>query len=908
MKGVFMAKTKTNSKKKWSRKKKVWFTILMFLCVAIIAGGSFFAYLYTQVPPLNTDNFNYVENSKILDKDGNAYQNLMGSEYREAVTYDQIPENLSNAFIAIEDERFRSHHGIDYRRLTSALLSVVTSGNLDGPGGSTITQQLIKLTHLTSEKTINRKFEEIILALRLEKVYSKDQILEAYLNKVNMSEAWGVEAASKVYFGKDVSDITLAQSAVLASIVNLPSYYNPYVYTENENGESFISTNADGSITYNPNNQTRALLVLEKMKELSMISEADYTQAKTELETSQIGLVHNYPEYAYSYFTDAVYNEVLDDLMTENNLSQDEASEQLLNGGLTIYSTVDANIQSIMETDAQDESLYPSQSSAAAAASSAKSSDTGETVNYTPEVGMTVIDNQTGAVAGIVGGRTEKTNLSMNRALQKFQTGSSTKPLTAYGPALDTGAITLATPFENVAISVNGWQPQNSSGGYSGTTTVRDGLTNSINTIAVQAVMESGLETSADYGRKLGLDISEDDLGPAALALGGYSEGQTPLAMAEAFATFPNMGKYTEPYFYTKVVNSLGETILSNETPETSQVFKSSTAFLVTNVLEDVVQGGTTTLSIPNQEVAGKTGTTDEERHAWFCGYTNYYSMAVWMGYDENYVETSQGSYNLDINCFGGSFPGPAAMFQTVMRDIHTDLPSSTLPSAPDDIEKATVDKMSGKLATSLTYEDPRGSQAYSEYFASGTVPTTNDDWHVSAEIDSSTGQLATEYCPANLVTTKVFLDLPTENIFPDGVTPVSSDFWVSSESALRLPTETCTLHTSATTSEKANTSEADNEAESEVEKSNSNNLSFTLNTKANTGSTTLAIGKTATLSVDGPANATTTFSSSNNNITLEPNGNTVVITAESKGTANLTVTQTTESTEYSRIFNITIQ
>jgi len=282
--------------------------------------------------------------------------------------------------------------------------------------------------------------------------------------------------------------------------------------------------------------------------------------------------------------------------------------------------------------------------------------------------------------------------------------------------------------------------------------------------------------------------------------------------------------------------------------------------------------------------------------------------MAVWMGYDENYVETSQGSYNLDINCFGGSFPGPAAMFQSVMRDIHADLPSSTLPDAPDDIETATVDKMSGKLATSLTYEDPRGSQAYTEYFASGTTPTQNDDWHVSAEIDTSTGQLATEYCPENLVTTQVFLDLPTDNIFPDGVTPVYSDFWISSESALRLPTETCTLHTSETASEKVetdNNQEEDTETKTEIEEPD--NLNFTLNAKTNTGSTTLAVGKTATLSVDGPANATTTFSSSNDNITLAANGNTATITAESKGSATITVTQTTESTEYSRIFNVTI-
>ncbi|MEF9919188.1 MAG: transglycosylase domain-containing protein, partial [Eubacterium sp.] len=599
------------------------------------------------------------------DVHGNFYQDLQSSEQREVVSIDQMPEILKNAFISIEDQRFRTHKGIDLKRLGRALLSATTSGSLDGPGGSTITQQLIKLTHLTSDKTIVRKFQELILASRLETIYSKDQILEAYLNKINLSQAWGVQAASKIYFAKSVNDLSLSQSAVLASIANSPSYYDPYTYTENEKGEFIILIDPDGSYPLNEHNRSRSLLVIEKMNELGYINQAEYDQSKSELETNQIGLTHFEPNYNYSYFTDSVYDQIVKDLIAQYHYTEEEASNYLLNGSLIVHATVDPNVQAIMETKASDDNLYPGQSGSAASASAAKTADTGEVTNYIPQVGMTIIDNKTGYVSGIVGGRDEKTNLSLNRATRKFQPGSSTKPLTAYGPGIDTGAITLGTVYADVPISYNGWNPQNSGGGFSGLTTIRQGLTDSINTIAVQANVATGLDTAASYGENLGLDIvktgdsSMNDMTPAALALGGYTHGQSSLAMASAFSSFPNGGVRTTPTFYTKVVDATGKTILENK-PKTTAVFKPQTAYLITDVLQAAVNGGTTNIAINGQPVAGKTGTTDEERHAWFCGYTPYYSMAVWYGYDDNVVETNEGTYYLNIGVFGGSKPGPA--------------------------------------------------------------------------------------------------------------------------------------------------------------------------------------------------------------------------------------------------------
>lgn len=900
-----ISKSTLKKKKGWNDRtipQKIGLIFIILLILALVSGGVGFGVLYAQTPPLDTDNFNYIENARIMDVNGNFYQDLQGAERREIVSIDTIPAHVQNAFVAIEDQRFRSHHGVDYKRFGRAIIGVLFSGgSLDGPGGSTITQQLIKLTHLTSEKTVTRKFQEMVLATKLERVYTKDQILEAYLNKINLSHAWGVQAASEIYFGKSVSDLNVAQGAMLASIANSPSYYDPYVYTTDEQGNEVFATEADGRYTLNPNNMERSLLVVDKMLELGYIDQAQYDEACAELSGNQVGLVYNEPDSTYSYFTDAVYEQVVTDLQTKYRYTENEATDMLLGGGLTIYATVNPEIQNAMETEAQNEDLYPSQSGAAAAASEAKTADTGVETNYIPEVGMTVIDNSTGNVAGIVGGRDEKTNLSLNRATRKFQPGSSTKPLTAYGPGIDTGAITLGTVFADVPIAYQGWRPNNSSGTFEGLTTVREGITSSVNTIAVQANVATGLTQSAAYGTRLGLDIVQDgdanDMTPAALALGGYTHGQSSLAMASAYSTFPNMGVHKTPSFYTKVVDRSGKTLLE-KTDNSEQVFKPQTAYLMTDALKGVVNGGTTNIYVSGQPVAGKTGTTDENRHAWFCGYTPYYSMAVWYGYDENVVETSEGTYYLNIGIFGGSKPGPASMFEAVMNDIHADLEPAAFPDNPGGIITASIDRVSGKLATDLSARDPRGSMAFNELFIDGTAPTEKDDCHVLVTLDVTTNSYATPYCPASAVQNVVRLQKVNRN-FPQGITPVDSDYIAASEASVMVPPEsqTCPVHTTAAGVE----------------------ITFLVNGGAVGGTINMQPGKSITVTANGPNNPATVVSASGSSASVSQNGNQIQIAAVSPGVTQITVSQKvsvnyqqgsqvkTYETTYTRTLNVNV-
>lgn len=878
---------KALSWKNKTTKGKVLYVIIALVAILFLVGGVVFAYEFINTPALDTENFNFVQNSQILDKNGTFYQDFEASENREVVSIDQVPDYVQNAFIAIEDERFYSHGGVDIQGLTRAVFGVVFSGSLDGPGGSTITQQLIKLTHLTSDKTISRKLQEMILASRLEGIYSKKQILEAYLNKINLSQAWGVQAAAKTYFNTDVSHLTVAQAAMLAAMPKSPSYYDPYVYVKDENGNSIISVGADGKYALNAENQKRAIVILDKMLELGYIDQSQRDTAKAELEANNVGLTYVEREIEYSYFTDSLYEEIVSDLMSQKNMTEEEASQYLLNGGLTINATVDPTVQTTMEEAAKDDSLFPSQSSAAAQASAAKSADIGEEVNYTPEVGMTVIDNTTGNVAGIVGGREKKTNLSLNRATQRFQPGSSTKPLTTYGPGLDTGKVTLGTVYNDVPIAYQGWTPQNSGGGFGGLTTIRQGLVNSTNTIAVQTCIATGLDTCAAYAEKVGLTIDREnnlDVNPASLALGGYSVGQSSLAMASAYSSFPNSGVHKSASFYTTVTDHTGKVILEKKTTET-QVYKAQTAYLITDVLKSAVNGGTTTINVSGQPVAGKTGTTDEERHAWICGYTPYYSMAVWYGYDENHVSTSAGDFELNINLFGGSKPGPASIFEEVMDTINQNLPSASFPDNPGGITTASIDNKSGKLATSLS---TAAGSAVNEMFIDGTVPTASDDSHYQVQICSASGAIPNEYCPKDQIQTTTALKIPT-NLYPAGITEARPGYIGGNDASLLGPSSSdiCTVHN-------ATTAAAGNE------------ITINLNgTALGSGSIRMSVGSSQGLSINGPNNGTTSVSSSNGGV-VAVSGTT--LTAVAAGSSTITVSQTVGNRTFSKSFSVTVQ
>lgn len=784
--------------------QRVIASIVTLGIVGFIGGFALMIIWMAQAPELDLDKFNYASSTKLLDRNGKYYQQLQGSEYREPVSIDEIPEVVQLAFVAIEDKRFYDHHGVDFIGTGKAVLGVLTTGSTSGPGGSTITQQLIKLTHLTSETSIKRKVQEWKLAVELERKFTKEQILEAYLNKVNMSQAWGIQAASKYFFKKDVSKLSVAQAAVLASIINAPTYYNPLKYEDKDGDGKYTlkkTKNADGKVVlaHDKNNRDRALTVVERMHAQGHISDKEYQVAVNDLKKNRIGLTRNETQMVYSFFTDAVYNEVVKDIAEKYNYSTDDAESFLLNNGLTIKTTLDRKVQKALEKTATENSIFPGSSSAAQQASRAMTKKKGKKVKYKPQVGMTIIENKTGYVVGIVGGRTKNASRSLNRATQKFQPGSSTKPLTAYGPGIDTGAITAGTAFNDTVLRIGGWSPKNSGGGYQGMMTVRKGLTNSVNTIAVQAMMQTGTETIIPYAKKLGLEIvtakndSEyNDENPAALALGGYTHGQSTYNMASAYTTFANKGIRQTPIMYTEVTDKNGEVIISKKSKKV-KVFDEGTAFIITSILKDVVKGGTTYISIPGTQVAGKTGTTDQNRHAWFCGYTPEYSGAVWYGYDQNVVKVGGSTYHLNIGTYGGSSNGPAAFWRSAFTKIYASrkVKKANFDAAPSDVYKASVDGVSGKSPTALSSKDPRGSKVYSEYFLKGKGPNGKDDIHVAANICTSSKKKATQYCPKDHVKKSCLLDL-SKIEYPPGVTGKNE---IGSQAKYSLKKSKCDVH-----------------------------------------------------------------------------------------------------------------
>lgn len=884
-------KPEKKPKKKFSFYLKWSLIILLILTLVsgIVMSAIAFSWI-NKAPELDLSNFEYMEPTSVVDKNGEFYQQLQGKEKREIISIDEIPDHVKYAFIDIEDERFYSHNGVDLKGLTRAGINVVTTGSLNGPGGSTITQQLIKLTHLTPEKKLERKVIEIYLAMQLERKWTKDQILQAYLNKVGFANAWGVQAASQTYFRKDVAEISYAQAAVLAATIKSPTYYKPYIVEEIEEGIYSIKKDENGKINYNEKNQSRALAVIDKMKELGHINNEEYDTAKTQLKNNDLDL-HEPPELQiYSYFTDELYIQIVRDLMESDQFSfasEQEAENYLLNSGLTVHSTIDPNVQRVLDEKFADDRLFPAQSWAAKEASKAMSKVLGEEVNYMPEGAMTIIDNSNGSVAGMVGGRSKDESRSLNRATKKYQVGSATKPLTVYAPGLETKAFTLGTTYDDVPLSLkNGtWKPGNSGGSYEGMLTVREGLRKSKNMVAIQAWYDLGLENSIKYGELLGLEFEDSDKDVAPLSLGGYTTGQSTLAMATAFSTFPNKGTRTEPVMYTKIVDRDGNIILENKL-EKIRVFSEETAYLITDVLKGAVRGGSTNISIPNMQIAGKTGTTNDQKDAYFAGYSPYYTAAVWYGYDQYNVKAGGRTYQLNIGKYGGEkTASPSAMWKSVMQEIHSDLKSKSLPGRPGGIVSASIDRVSGKLPTELSSRDPRGSTVISEMFISGTVPTSRDDFHIEQRIDISTGMMATEFCPDESVETTVRILKPNGR-FPKGVRPLYANYVAGPEKGvLAVNTSTlCNIHN----------------ATSPV------GVQFMLNdTPIDTLS--LDIGQSLTVEVIGytinsevvQTVENLTVTSSSPNVTVKSNGNnTFVVTGVNGGSANLVATITYKGVE----------
>lgn len=865
---------------------KILLILLMVVVIIGISGVGLMVTWMSQAPALDLNKFNFTETSMIYDANGNPYQELQTSEKRIPVDIDDIPEIVQLAFVSIEDQRYYSHNGVDIRGTAKAVINVLLSGSTDGPGGSTITQQLIKQTHLTSKTSIKRKVMEWKLAVQLENKMTKREILEAYLNKVNMSYTWGIESAAELYFGKTAKELSVAQAAVLASIVKSPSFYNPYDYEKDENGEYHLvrTTNEDGTVTigYDSDNQERALLVIGKMYELGHINEVEYNIAKNELENNLIGLVEPNTGDTYSYFTDAVYNQVLDDLMSTYNYTEDAAVDLMLNGGLKVYATVVPEIQTALEEQAADPNNFPDQSTTAAKASAAVTEATGEETQYIPQVGGAVIENATGYVAGIIGGREKTGSLTMNRALQKFQVGSTTKPITTYSPGIDTGALTLATAFNDVSLNFGSWSPEDADP-MQGMLTVRKALTGSVNIVAVQAERTVGHDVCAAYGIKFGFDIitegEANDVNSAALALGGYTYGQTPLAVTSAYTVFPNGGYRVTPTFYTKVTDSNGVTILEAK-QETVQVVTEQTAWLITSVLKNVVKGGTTYRTVPGQEIGGKTGTTDKKAAAWFAGFTPKYTGAFWYGYDQLKVTVDGTDYNLRLGMYGGS--SAALYWEKVFRQFYSalDLPDASLPSRPSGIFSAAIDSVSGKAPTELSYLDPRGSQVVTEYFLEGTYPEGVDEMHQLIDVCAETGLLAGDYCP---VVQRVFVVKDPTKLYGAGITEVDPTYVPEAEVGALAPTAVCTSHSASSQVNNLifTTSADSSSASSSANCINSSTVTLYVKAVQSGGSVVAAPGGVS-------------VSSDHTNIAnVSVSGNVVTVTGVANGTATLTATYT---------------
>ncbi len=568
---------------------------------------------------------------------------LHGSENRIWVDLEDIPDYLVKALVAIEDHRFYEHKGVDWYRTVGAMFTMLTGGD-DSFGGSTITQQLIKNLTGNKEVTVQRKLIEIFQALEFEKKYDKDEIIEWYLNAVYFGEGCdGIYTAAQKYFGKEPSQLTLAESASIVGIVNLPTYYSPFYSEEN--------------------NKERQETVLRRMYELGYISYDEYEEAKNE----QLVFTRSDNEVAdqeiYSYYVEAVIKDVTEDLMEQKGISQDTARQLLYNGGYRVYSCLDPYIQECVDNVYLDVENFPKPYRAN---------------DQQLQSAMVIMDPYTGEVKAMSGGVGEKTgNLVLNRATDALRApGSSFKPLAVYAPAIELGLITPSTlvndaPREEVEMSQNQWYPNNSDFKYRGIIDIATGVRLSLNTVAAQVLDKLGLDASTNFLKnKLGItSLVPDDYNYASLALGELTNGISVLEMAQAYCTFDNSGIFTEARTYSRVTDAAGNIVLDNQ-PKTHVAMKSSTATNITSLLFSAANYGTGSESIfSGQAIAGKTGTSSYNWNRWFAGYTPYYVGVVWTGFDQPEQMYVYGN--------------PAAqVWRRVMQQVHAGLEYKSFPAA----------------------------------------------------------------------------------------------------------------------------------------------------------------------------------------------------------------------------------
>ena len=752
---------------------RVLFVSLIALCIAVtcLGVGSFRGVIDTapdvddiDIMPLGYATFLY-------DDAGNQIRKLAAPDSnRLPVTLDQIPVDLQHAVVAIEDERFYEHNGIDVKGILRAGMKALTTGDFS-EGASTITQQLLKnnvFTNWTSESTqlerFTRKIQEQYLAVQVEKKTDKDTILENYLNTINLGAgSYGVQAAARQYFDKDVWDLNLSECATLAGITQNPTKFNPII-------------NPDS-------NRKRRKEVLQHMLDQNYITQDQYDEALADDVYSRIQAAQeknsSTENTVYTYFEDELTDQIINDLMNIKGYTKKQATNLLYSGGLKVYTTQDSKIQNILDEEYADPSNYPDTVQYELDYALTVTDPDGNQVNYSkemlqlyfqnedpdfdllfdspeegqtyvdkykasiladgskvlaervnfapqPQSSMSVIDQHTGYVKALIGGRGEKTaSLTLNRATDTTrQPGSTFKIVSTYAPALNEKGMTLATTFEDEPYEYPDGSPvNNATRSYNGTTTIRTAIQNSINVVAVKCLEkvtpELGLKYLDNFGFTTlahGTEADKDANGNVwsdanlATALGGITRGVTNVELCASYAAIANGGNYIKPIYYTKILDHNGNVLIENTAAERS-VIKESTAFLLTSAMEDVVKQGTgTACQLDNMPVAGKTGTTEAYNDLWFVGYTPYYTCAVWSGYDNN---EKLPDYARNFH---------KALWKKVMTRIHEGLPSKEFEK-PASVEKLSVCEETGLL--------PRaGCPVITEYFDVGTMPTEYCDQH----------------------------------------------------------------------------------------------------------------------------------------------------------------------------------
>jgi len=726
---------------------------------------------------------------------------LVGSgANREYVTLDRIPDHMQQAFVAIEDERFYEHNGIDLQGIARAGFATVkklVTGSGSIQGASTITQQLIKnnvLVNWTEEKNllekVQRKIQEQYLALKLEEqINDKDWILENYLNTINLgSNTLGVQSAANKYFGKDVSELTLSESAVIAGITQNPYGYDPIRFPEKNAG--------------------RRERVLTSMLKQGYINKATYDEAMADPVYDRIASynVEN-PSSYNTYFVDALIEDVLDDLINKAGYSEADAYKAIYQGGMTIVSTQNTNMQNICDEEANNSKNYPTKPKYSFNLYFSVKKADGSTKNYShqtmlayykkvnnnpeyditysseeecynaikeyqgdileegdhivegtesivitlqPQVALTVIDQSTGEVKALVGGRGDKVgNRTWNRATDTTrQPGSTFKIISTYAPALDVAGKTLASVQDDAPFAVGDKEYKNASNDFYGWTTIREGITHSYNITALKTLQDVGVSVGYEYALKFGLTTLCDDDKNLSFALGGLTYGVTNLELTAAYAAVANKGEYIEPSFYTAVYDHAGNLLLDNTTQERHTVVSEETAWLLTDAMRDVMTmgtgGGAYFGSVMDQ--AGKSGTTTSNRDTLFAGFTPYYTCIVWGGNDDNSIQNSaEMSYTRNV-------------WRESMKRIHQDLEYKEF-EMPSTITTASVCRESGLLPLAGACENcPKGNPIYEEYFVNGTVPTSTCDHHVALDVCTLTGRIANANCPDYLVKKIVFI------------------------------------------------------------------------------------------------------------------------------------------------------